>query len=477
MTTNDSSDYLKNVPLVVEIDESLLMTDLLLENLWAALGKNFFATLMVVMISIWSTGRLNQRLRTIAMPELGLLPVRTSVLDLARRAALSGQPVILTSRANQSLVDGLAGHLALPGEHFGSDQGRSLTRANRAALLVEKLGEGGFDYVGSPRSSLKIWPIARRIVVVAPGPRLSARIAEFGKPVQIIGNEWRFSSLIREMRPYQWVKNLLLLLPLFAAHDFSGDHLFSVLVSIAAFCATTSAVYLVNDMLDLTSDRQHPEKKKRPIAAGALPLDVAMRTSLGLGAAGLLIGWLVNWEVVGFLIAYLAVSFAYSLFLKRLKWVDLFVLASLYTLRVLTGAAAVGSGISGWLIAFCFAVFFSLSAVKRLTALARASNEKMLPGRGYARVDLNPLLVLSGTGSLAAPLLFLFYTFSAPLAALYSNLDILRLATVPIAVWLFRMVLLGRMGKEDYDPLVFVEHDKIGLAIIAVGLTLVAAAI
>ncbi|MDF1855902.1 UbiA family prenyltransferase [Pseudooceanicola sp.] len=465
------------VPLVLDVDGSLLLTDLLLENLWAALRVDLLATLRTVATSIRTPARLKQQLSMIASPDPSLLPVRAAVLDLARQAAMIGRPVLLVSGADQVLVDGLAQQLGLPGPHFGSDGKTNLTGASKSRLLVSKFGEGGFDYVGNAAEDLMVWQHARRCIVVAPGAQMSRRVATLEKPVEVVGSRWKLSSLIAEMRPHQWAKNLLLLLPLLAAHGGSFQAVLSTMLAIAAFCAGASSLYLVNDMLDLGDDRQHPEKRSRPLASGALPLAVGMIASVCLGVSAVLVSWAVAPDVTGLLVLYMTLSLAYSLSWKQIRWVDLFVLATLYVLRVLTGAAASNIAVSAWLIAFCFAVFFTLGIVKRLTALARATNGGTLPGRGYSAAQLKGLQRLALLTSLASAAIFLGYSLGPDAGRLYSSPEILRWATVPIGFWLMRMVILSRQGREDFDPMVFVAHDRTGLAIVATGLALVALSI
>lgn len=465
------------VPLILDVDGSLLLTDLLFENLWSALRADFLVTVLVVLASLRNPARLKHSLRMISSPDIRSLPIRAPVLDFARQAATSGRQVTLVSGADQALVDELAHVLGFVGHHFGSDGKTNLTGAKKARLLVSQFGEGGFDYVGNASADLAVWAHARRCVVVAPGRQLSRRVAALDKPVEVVGSRWKLSSLIAEMRPHQWAKNLLLLVPLLAAHGAPIPGLLSALVAIVAFCAGSSSLYLVNDLLDLGDDRRHPEKKARPLASGALPIGVAMFASVCLGAVALSISWTVGPEVTGLLGLYLTISLTYSLFWKHIKWVDLFVLAALYVLRVLTGAAATKIEISGWLVAFCFAVFFALTIVKRLTDLARAASDGTLPGRGYARTNMDGLQYIAGLATFTSIAIYLAYSFSPHAAELYSSPGMLRLAAVPIGVWLLRMIILGRQGREDFDPMIFVAHDRVGQAIMAAGVAMVLFAI
>jgi len=467
MSTSDRSTETGAIALAIKVDGGLLCTGLRLETLWAALSQDVLATLWVLITCWHAPVQRQQRLLSIAKPDLQLLPRCAAVLDLAQAARRDGRCVVLISRGDATQVQDLTRQL-------GVDAGHHVANADTAAAwLAEHFATGGFDYVGHSREDLAPWRHARRIIAVAPGARLAAHLGALGRPVQIIGKGWRPASILREMRPWQWVKNLLLLLAPLAAHDLPAATSAPVLLALVAFCAAASSVYVLNDLLDLGTDRQHPQKKHRPIAAGALPIRVAMGISAGLATVALLISALIGPQVVGLLVLYLAVSLAYSLRLKRLRWLDLGGLATLYSMRVLTGAAAAQITPSAFLMAFVFVVFFTLAIVKRLTGLARATNRGRLPGRGYSCDDRQRLRNAALLGTLAAVACFLSYSLTDAAGALYPNLVALRLAALPIAVWLGRNIRLSLHGREDYDPVRFVEHDKVGLAIIAAGLALV----
>lgn len=462
------------VPLVVSLDGALLRTDPRLETLWGAFRKRPAAALGALL-----RGRagLPERLHTIAPPDLEHLPARASVLRLIREALERGQKIVLVSAADQRLVDDQAALLGLTGDHFGSDGRRTLVGQARADVLTATFGRGGFDYLGNTSSDLPVWRAARGVLAVAPGKHVAAQLAALGKAAAPFDPTWAFASLLREMRPTQWLKNLLLLLPVLLEHDLSVARLAPVALAIIAFCTMTSSVYLVNDMLDLEADRRHPEKRARPIASGALPISVAMAAAPALIVLSLLLGSVVGTKFLAVQLAYLSMATVYSVWLKHLAWLDLFLLASLYVLRVLAGAEAAGLRAQVWPLAFCFAVFLALSVVKRLTELARVKNKGHLAGRAYKAENIDRLVALALAASLAAVGLFLAYTMSAHTKALYANPGLFRFAAIPIGVWLVRMVRSAQTGEEDYDPLAFVTHDGLGLAIAGGGILLVLLAI
>lgn len=291
-------------------------------------------------------------------------------------------------------------------------------------------------------------------------------------PGEAIPQPWRLRDLARALRPHQWVKNVLLLLPLLASHSFNWGALADVLLGIVAFSAAASSIYLVNDLLDLEADRLHPKKCKRPFASGAVPIRVGMAAFFLLVAVALGVGSLLGPLFVAITVGYVALSVIYSFRLKRARWVDVGTLASLYTVRVVAGAAAVHVESSFYMIVFVFPVFLTLGAVKRLTELTLAKSGERLPGRGYGKADRGALLNLAMAGMAASLVIFFLYTMSEQAQRLYPDRWFLWLAMLPLAGWLFRMVRLGYYGKQDYDPIVFAMRDKRGLGLIMITLSL-----
>ena len=283
---------------------------------------------------------------------------------------------------------------------------------------------------------------------------------------------WKARALLKAIRPHQWVKNSLLLVPLLAAHRFDSASLMLVLLGMVAFSAAASSIYVVNDLLDLEADRLHPKKCKRPFASGTVPLWVGMLAALVLVSVALCVGAYLGLRFLAITLLYVFVSVAYSIRLKRMRWVDITLLASLYSVRVVAGAAAAGVAVSAALLFFIFPVFLTLGAVKRLTELTLAKEDERLPGRGYGRPDRGKLLNFAVVSMIAALVIFFVYSQSAQAMALYPDRWFLWLATLPLAAWLFRMVRLGYYGKQDYDPIVFALSDKRGVGLILITLSL-----
>jgi len=297
--------------------------------------------------------------------------------------------------------------------------------------------------------------------------------ARTGQEVVHFDGGWKFRALLMALRPHQWVKNILLFLPVLAAHDFTMSALLLVIAGIVAFSAAASSIYIVNDLLDLEADRQHIKKRYRPFAAGTVPIPVGMATFVLLAGGALALGAALGAKFLLGVAIYMTLSLAYSLQLKRMRWVDIAVLASLYTLRVVAGAAATGVEASLYMLIFIFPIFITLGCVKRMTELAQAVNDEPLPGRGYGRRDMGDLVNVSGLGMVFALLIFFLYSRSDQALTLYPTQWLLWVAMVPMAAWVVRMIRLGYHGKQDYDPIVFALKDKRGIGYLLITLSLI----
>ncbi|GAA0284944.1 UbiA family prenyltransferase [Rhodovulum strictum] len=452
-------------PLVLDVDGTFLRTDLALESVWAGLGHAPRETIAALLATLGRPAAFRRAVTRIAPPRVDLLPLRAEIAEAALASREQGREVVLVSQADAALVEALAGHYGFTGG-IGSDGRSDLAGEGRAAVLKSAFGLRGYDYAGDSGRDRAAWMAADRAVVVGGRPGLLAELQAAGRRVEVVPGGWRWRDLVQALRPHQWVKNILLFLPVLAAHDFTLPTLLLVLLGMVAFSAAASCIYVVNDLLDLEADRLHPTKRNRPFAAGAVPIAVGMAASLGLGLLALGIGAALGWAFLGVLALYMALSLAYSLRLKRLRWVDIATLAALYTIRVVAGAAATGGGASVLMLVFVFPVFLSLGCVKRMTELALAESNDRLPGRGYGRGDRGDLLNVAWIGVVGALVVFFAYSFTEQAHALYPTRWLLWLTLVPLAVWLIRMVVLGYRGKQDYDPIVFALRDRVGLGLI-----------
>ena len=458
-------------PLVLDVDGTFLATDMLLECFWAGLGRDPLATLTAAVTLIGDRAQLKSELARIAGLRTDLLPVNPGVLAVVDRARAEGREVVLASASDAMLVRSLAADHGLSPRVFASDGVTNLKGANKSAALIDAFGARGFDYAGNEKADRAIWAHAAQALVV--NDPASARALEArGTPVTRIDGGWTPGALLKAFRPHQWVKNVLLFVPLLAGHVFTPMPWLVALLGMVAFSLAASSIYVVNDLLDLEADRLHATKCRRPFASGKVPIGVGMAAGLGAGLAALTIAGLIGWGFLGVVALYMTLSLAYSLWLKRQRWIDIATLAALYTIRVMAGALASGVAISGYLLVFIYPVFVALGAVKRITELTLAKSDERLPGRGYGRPDRGDLLNIAVLGMVGALLAFFGYSFSEQAESLYPTRWLMWVALLPIAWWLLRMIRLGWAGKQDYDPIVFAMRDKRGIGILLIALAI-----
>lgn len=459
-------------PLVLDVDGTFLRTDMLFETFWSAMGQNPLEALRISVTHFRDRARLKAELAKLGSVRVDLMPVNPQVAEMARSAQQQGHEVVLASASDNTLVEQLAKHHGFSDRVFASNGHTNLKGAAKADALTNAFGERGFHYAGNEKADLPIWQKADNAIIVGDVPEARAHLQSEDHDVTELSNSWSWKSLIKALRPHQYVKNVLLLLPIIAAHNFGLSALLPVLLAIVSFSAAASCIYLVNDLLDLDADRLHPTKCRRPFAAGTVPLLVGMKSVLVLAMIALGVATMLNMTFLGIVILYMLLSLAYSLKLKRMRWVDIATLAALYTLRVIAGAAAAQVFVTGYMLVFIFPVFVTLGCVKRLTELTLATSDERLPGRGYGRPDRSDLLNVAGLGMFGALLVFFLYTFTDQARTLYPTQWLLWVAMVPLGGWLWRMVSLGYKGKQDYDPIVFAMRDRHGISLILFTLTL-----
>jgi 4-hydroxybenzoate polyprenyltransferase len=290
----------------------------------------------------------------------------------------------------------------------------------------------------------------------------------------------RLRPLFLVLRPHQWTKNLLLFAPLVLAHDFAWGTLANALLAMFCFCCCASGVYVINDLVDLASDRQHPQKRRRPFAAGALDLALAGPLVAGLALVGFGAAILLPWSFLVTLAVYVATSLTYTLWLKREPMADVLVLAGLYTTRLVAGGSATGVPVSEWLLAFSMFVFVSLALAKRHAELARLAREgaSATAGRGYLVCDQALIGSLGPASGYLAVLVLALYLNSDKVRELYAHRAVLWLMCPLLLYWLSRLWLLANRGDLNEDPVVFAITDRASIAVAVVAsLILLAAAV
>jgi 4-hydroxybenzoate polyprenyltransferase/phosphoserine phosphatase len=469
----DTIDAVSARPLAIDLDGTVLRTDSLVEAVLRLAAQHPLALLMLMPVLL-TQGRaaFKQRIARAQPLDPASLVYNEDVLDLARAARQAGRPVLLVTAADGAVARGIAQHLALFDGVFASDGTTNVKGAAKAEFLVGKFGRGGFDYVGDAGADLPVWRMAARAYVVAPAASLLRRAREAAPDVQVVGTRpnaaLRTRRWLRALRVHQWAKNVLVFVPVFAAHRFDAPTLLQGAAAFAAFSLCASSVYLLNDLLDLPHDRLHPSKRRRPFASGALDIARAPPLMAACLAGAFAIAMALPAKFLLMLGLYYACTLTYSFGLKRWAVWDVMMLAGLYTLRVFVGSAATGIQISPWLLAFSLFLFFSLAVVKRQTELvahARGGRATKLSGRGYGPEDIDMLRSMAASSGYMAVLVLALYVNSVDVLTLYRTPAALWALCPALMFWVSRVLILANRGEMNDDPVIFALRDRISLLV------------
>lgn len=460
------------MPLCVDLDGTLIRSDLSVESVLALLREN---PLHLFRLLTWFTKGWARTKREIAkrIPlDVASLPYDDRVLGWLREDDTAGRLRVLCTASDQIYAEAVAAHLGGFDAVIGSDGVRNLGGRDKAAKLCERFGDHAFDYAGNAPVDLHVWSHSRRAIVVNAPARLLDRVRrvcdverEFPRATGM-GRAW-FAAL----RPHQWLKNVLVFVPLLAAHlVLAPDAILRALIAFCAFSLCASGAYVLNDLFDLESDRKHPRKRLRPFAAGVLSLKGGLVAAPLLTVAAFAIGSLLSARFLLALLVYAVMTILYSLILKRIAMLDVVTLAGLYTMRIVAGAVAIPVEASFWLLAFSMFLFLSLAMIKRYTEIGRISDDQgaMVAGRGYGADDLSLIQSLGTSSGYLSVLVLAFYIDSTASAALYRHPEVLWLLTPILLYWISRVWWLARRGEMHDDPVVFALTDKVSLAVLAV---------
>lgn len=459
-------------PLVVDLDGTLLRSDILIESGFRYLKSSplrFLAPLGWLIRG--GKPELKSRLAADTELDVSMLPFDPQIVEWLEEERANGRTIVLATASHEKYAQAIARHLELFDEVFASDDQVNLSSHRKKDRLVARFGERGFDYAGNSRDDLPVWQTADRAYVVN-APATVRRAAEKAGNVERIfeSRPPALKTWLRSLRMHQWLKNLLIFLPLLAGHLLGSPHLIAhAVLAFVAFGLCASSVYLLNDLLDLEDDRHHPTKCRRPFASGTLPLawGLAAFPMLLAGAFALAFATL-PWRFSVVLLGYYALTLTYSIVLKRLVMVDVVVLAILYTVRIVAGTTAIETHLTFWLLAFSMFIFLSLALVKRhvelLSMKGRGLNQSR--GRGYMSSDLELVSSLGSASGYLSVLVLAMYIQDPKTAQLYRHPQLIWLACPLLLYWISRTWLIAHRGRMHDDPIVFALRDRLSLAVI-----------
>lgn len=472
----DGSEDAKLLPLVVDLDDTLLCADTLYETFALAVFKRPILAVRGLMELRKGRAAFKCALGAEGMLDVHSLPANKSLVDYLQQERSAGRELHLVSAAAQSVVDAVSDRFGFFDSATGSDGARNLKGKVKAAYLKERFAYG-FAYAGDSRADLAVWKEAGAAILVGTSDAVSRKAERYTKiearfdGISASANDWR-----KLLRLHQWSKNALIFIALFLGHAYINVSAWlSVIAGFLFFSVAASGTYVLNDLADLSSDRRHATKRERPMAAGRISIRSGMIAAVGLIGVG--IGGMLALGVSAFLltVAYLVITLSYSLRFKTAAMLDVLILASLYTIRIILGAELAKVALSDWLLVFSMFFFLSLSMAKRYVEVVKAGSETKIRGRGYSGADAVLLLNFGiATCSCAVFTVCMYLLEAAFPSNAYSTPQLLWIAVLSIALWSMRIWLLAFRGELDDDPVAFAVKDRKslflgGIAAIGVG--------
>ncbi|NJO15777.1 MAG: UbiA family prenyltransferase [Thioploca sp.] len=449
-----------DVPLCVDLDGTLVATDTLWESILLLLKKNILQLLVLPWWVIQGRAIFKHKIAQQVTLEVANLPYRENVLLFLQQEKKSGRSIVLATAAHTSIAQAVFTHLKLFNEVIASDAHTNMKGITKRDALIQRFGNQGYDYMGDSIADLPIFQTARQPFLVAPTQQLLKQIQCTPQQILTVPTHY-WQTFFKAIRPHQWLKNLLIFLPLLLSHQFFNIAQWQeVFLAFITFNLAASSGYILNDLMDLTADRAHPTKKYRPFAAGLLSIPTGLILFMSLLGASLLMSlWWLSGYFTGLIGLYLLLTISYSFYLKRKLVVDVLVLASLYTHRILAGSVAVNAVISSWFLAFAMFIFTSLAFLKRYVELLQLTDEKAIKNRGYEITDIEMVASMGPSSGYLAVLVFALYINSDKVSILYPSPFFLWLICPLLLYWISRVWFLARRGEMFDDPVQYALTD------------------
>jgi 4-hydroxybenzoate polyprenyltransferase len=467
-----------DIPLAVDLDGTLIAGDLLWEALVMLLKRNPLYIFLIPFWALQGAAALKEKLSARVEIDAECLPYRADFLAFLKCEREKGRRIYLATGSPRAFADKIAAYLGIFDGIFATEGGVNLTSSRKRAALDADLGPHGYDYAGNSHSDIAVFEGARAAIVVSPD-RAASKYQEANNAMLFSSPEGGLRALVKMLRVHQWAKNALVAVPAVLANDLDRPAtILACILAFAAFSLAASAIYILNDLIDLPLDRRHATKRKRSIASGAVSIPVALVTACALAAASAAITLYLPVLFAAVLGGYVVLTTAYSFALKRMLLIDVLTLAGLYTVRVIAGAAASQIDVSFWLLAFSVFFFLSLALVKRFVELDQqgANNAPKIAGRGYRTADKQVLSEAGIASAFASALVLALYIDSNEVQKLYGT-PWLIWPLCPVVLYLsIRIWVLARRGEMHEDPVVFLLSDWRSVMMVGVGAALIFAA-
>ncbi|HEX3019237.1 MAG TPA: UbiA family prenyltransferase [Chitinispirillaceae bacterium] len=469
MNSTNSIINCTQIPLVVDLDGTLIKSDLLFESALVFIKRNPFNILLIIKWLFSGISVLKVKLAEQISIDVESLPYNSSFLNFLKSEHKEGRQLILATASPAIWAHKVADFLGIFSDVLATDENINLKGTAKLEKLIFLYGEKGFDYAGDSSADIVIFSHCRNAHLInVTGSTLKRSQRSTIISSMTLRPSIKLFQYLKAARLYQWTKNLLIFVPLITSHNFMNLNMFiNCLLGFLAFSLCASATYIINDLFDLTSDRLHPRKKNRCFASGELSALRGILLIGFLGFSGLSLSFFLPVHFNFYLYIYIILTLIYSFFLKTQVMVDVLTLAGLYTIRIFAGAQLIGVNVSFWLFAFSVFLFFGLALIKRCTELKLILNsgKQDVNGRNYGSNDLQTLRSMGITSSFISVVVFALYINSNEVLSLYSNPDLLWAIGPALLLWINRLwIKTGREEMHD-DPIIFTLRDSVSIYI------------
>jgi 4-hydroxybenzoate polyprenyltransferase len=460
------NDYSTNPVLAVDLDGTLMRGDLSGESLLAYLRGNPLRVFEVIQWARVGRAHVKRQLAERVEIDYSKLAYQQEVLDFVAAEQQAGRRTCLATGSDEILVQPLADHVGCFDDVIASDGQVNKTGRDKVAALDAAYGPGNYSYVGNSSVDFRVWPDCQQVYVASASEKFTQQVRsqfKIDKLFQYHGDSP--ATWLRQMRVYQWLKNLLLFVPLLVGHAYGeAGAVASSIVAFLSFSLCASAIYVLNDLADLPYDRAHSRKRRRPLANGDMQILVAILLVPVLLFGSLVLSLFLPAEFQAVLLLYALTTISYSARLKRIPIVDVLVLGGLYTLRIIAGGVALGIPLSFWLLAFSMFLFLSLALMKRYTELREieqgAANSG---GRGYQAGDSGFVFGLGAAAAYSSVMVLALYINSEVVLQYYQTKQALWLLCPVVLFWVSHMWFSAYRDRMHDDPILFAVRDPISL--------------
>ena len=453
-------------PLVVDFDNSIIKTDCSIEALVFNLKARFYKTVLFFITNIFNKFSLKKYLFENFIPDFDAIPTNNKLISFLKEEKKLGRKIYLCSGTPNHILQNFVNKYKLFDGYYGTDK-NNLVGRNKRDFLNELFGKNKYDYIGDAFSDIEIWKCSCNSYLASNNLFLKIYLRLIKIKYTSLFSDSEILKIISNfflmIRIHHWSKNILLFLPIFLAQDYSANSLYTCILGFISFSLIASSIYIINDFIDLANDRYHPDKKERVIASGAISLINAIFIAISFLIASLTIAIYLNNMFSTIVLLYIFLNFAYSLKIKNIILIDIFVLSSFYVIRVIAGGFASQTYTSYWLLLFCFFFFVFLANIKRITELRKINNNSLLKkvGREYKVSNLKILNQLNIFSIFTSIMILFVYFFYDRSMMLYNKSSLSLLIIFILFLWILHISKKANNGSLSSDPIVFALKDKV----------------